>query len=260
MNVYPKTIYASQFAGRFKDDTELFRYMFSKISNGTKIILEPRTYYVNSLKDVHTVNYDDAFIIVNNKKRITIVGNGATIIDSASKERISNKLFNFFKFVECSRVSINEVIYQWLYESQLDPKVEGIIFIRTIDECSNFDINVSVYNAGRGLYAGEFECGHNIGKGLCNSRITVHTVKVGYPIAIERGDKLLINNYFDICHRGTYLAGVTNSVLYVEGKEAYSTRVNLLLTDHANTSGCYHCDNIEATVIDTGTNKYSNLV
>ena len=199
---YSKVLYSSHYEGQFQDDTDLFEFLFSKATNRTKIVLEPKTYTINSLKHKQSVVYDDAFIKIVKKKRITVEGNGAIIVDRADKKRIANNLYSFIKFESCSRVSINGITYRWLYEATLDPKVEGIIFIRTIDECKRFDIDVSVINAGRGVYSGLFECKHNPGKGLYNSRVKVNAQKVGYSIAIERGDKLEISNNFDICHRG----------------------------------------------------------
>lgn len=259
-SVYSKVISAADYKGKFEDDTELFIYMFTKVSNGTTIVLEPCTYTINSLKHFGKIQYDDAFITVTKKKRVSIVGNGATIVDIANKAQIANNLFSFIKFDRCSQINISDLTYRWQYEATLDPKVEGIIFIRTIDECKKFDVDVSVINAGRGLYAGLFECEHDPGKGLYDSRIKVRAQKVGYSIGIEKGSKLEIKNYFDICHRGLYLAGVTNSTVYSEGKEAFSTHVNMLLTDHANITGCFHCDNIDATVVDTGTKVLSQQV
>ena len=250
---YGKVLYASHYEGQFEDDTDLFEFLFSKATNRTRIVFEPKIYTINSLKHKQLVVNDGAFITVSKKKRITVVGNGATIVDCADKGRIANNLFSFLKFEKCSRVSVKDLKYKWSYEATLDPKVEGIIFIRTIDECKRFDIDVSVINAGRGLYSGIFECDYNPGKGLTDSHIIVKAEKVGYSIAIERGNNLYIRNFFNICHRGLYLAGVTNSTVYTEGKEAFSTHVNLLLTDHSNITGCYHCDNIDATVVDSGT-------
>lgn len=236
----------------FYDDTDKLQFLLSQLDNDCELLLESRTYIVNSLKYKDNLIYDDSFVCYNQCNRISINGNGAVIQDSSNKNRIGNGFYSLMKFTKCSNVSIRNLSYTWIYESVLHPKVEGIIFIRTIDECSNFDLDVSVNNAGRGIYSGNWNYYGDAGRGLCDSHIKVKANKVGYPIAIEKGDNLQIENYFNIAHRGTYLAGVTNSKVYVEGKDAYSTNVNLLMTDTHDVNGSYFCDNIDVTVVDCG--------
>lgn len=248
--IYAKNINASDFG--FCDDTDKLLFLLYQLGNNRELLLEPRTYTINSLKYKGKMKYDDAFVCFDQIKGIYINGNGAVIRDSADKQSIGSGFYSFIKFTKCSDVSINNLSYSWTYESVLHPKVEGIIFIRTIDECSNFKLDVNVNNAGRGLYSGNWNYYGDAGRGLCDSYIKVRAQKVGYSIAIEKGDNLQIENYFNIAHRGTYLAGVTNSKVYVEGKDAYSTNVNLLMTDTHDANGSYFCDNIDVTVVDCG--------
>lgn len=245
-----KIINASDFG--FFDDTDKLRFLFSQLDKDLELILESRTYTINSLKYKDRVIYDDGFVCFDQCDGIIINGNGAVLQDSADKSRIGNGFYSLLKFIQCSNVSIRDLDYTWVYESVLHPKVEGIIFIRTIDECTNFDLDISVNNAGRGIYSGNWNYYGDAGRGLCDSRIKVRAHKVGYSIAIEKGDNLQIENYFNVAHRGTYLAGVTNSKIYVEGKDAYSTNVNLLMTDTHDANGSYFCDNIDATIVDCG--------
>lgn len=237
-----------------RDDTDLFHFVFSQMRNSTIVRFESRKYEIDALK-YHTGRIDDdCFVEFRNKKDITIEGNGAEIFDSASSNVLYGALFSVFSFNHCSRVLIKELSYTWTDEPMIHPEVRGMIFIRTLNQCDSFQIDVNVSSCGRGIYSGKWNnyVGHP-GRGLCDSKIIVHANKVGYPIAIEKGDNLMINVFFDIAHRGVYLAGVTNAKVHVEGKDAYSTQVNLLLTDTMDADGWYFCDNIDATVIDKGT-------
>ena len=243
------------------DDTNLLYFIFSQLQNSSKIIFESRKYKIDALR-FHKGRIDDnCFIEIKGKKNLTIDGNGAQIIDSASDVVLYGALFSVFKFDGCSSVVLKNLSYTWTHEPMLHPEVRGMIFIRTINQNMSFDIDVEVNSCGRGLYSGKWNNinGHP-GRGLCDSKIIVHANKVGYPIAIEKGDNLNIQDYFDIAHRGLYLAGVTNAHILVEGKDAYSTQVNLLLTDTMDADGWYFCDNIDATVIDKGTAILSDRV
>ena len=242
----------------FMDDTELFRFVLNQAKDSFVLKLESRVYHINTLKGISRVKYDSAFARLSNINMFTIVGNKSIIEDSASKSLIGTNLYNVLLFDTCSGVKILDVSYIWTEEAVLHPKVEGIVFIRTINECRDFDVNVKVTNAGRGIYSGKWDDKGNPGRGICDSRLKVNAIRVGYPIAIEKGDNLDIINRFAYAHRGTYLAGVTNSTVCVEGREAYSTKVNLLLTDTADSNGCYFCDGIKATVIDTGTKELAS--
>lgn len=237
----------------FFDDTEKLRFLLSQLTENVSLVLEHnKDYYINSLKSQSRVIYDEAFVRLVRSKNISIIGNGSTIHDSADKELIGMNLYSLIRFENCQNVTIHDITYNWQHETVFLPKVQGIIFLRTIDECKKFDIKMNVNNAGRGLYSGCWNYSGDPGRGLCDSKIEVHGYKVGYSIAIEKGDNLDIKNYFNIAHRGTYLAGVTNSRVYVEGKDAYSTMVNLLMTDTHDCNGCYFCDNIDATIVDIG--------
>ena len=239
----------------FSDDTEMFKFLFQQSKDGFELKLEPKTYHINSLKGLQKIKYDSEFARFCGLNGFSIVGNNATIKDSASKAIIGKSLYSVLQFDFCRDVSISGLSYIWEEEAVLHPKVEGIVFIRTLNECQDFDIDISVKNAGRGIYSGRWNESGYPGRGICDSRLKVNTNYVGYPIAIEKGDNLSIVNRFSYAHRGTYLAGVTNSTVNVEGKEAYSTKVNLLLTDTADSAGCYFCDGIKATVIDCGTKE-----
>jgi hypothetical protein len=243
------------------DDTNLLFFIFSQIGNSTIVTFEDRKYYIDALKFKKEIINDDSFINIIEKRKIIIDGNGAEIIDSASDRLLGGTLFSVFKFTSCSKITINNLSYSWTNNPILHPRVKGIIFIRTINQCKSFTIDVSVNNCGRGVYSGRWNdiSGHPR-RGLCDSEIIVHASKVGYPIAIEKGDNLVIKDYYEIVHRGLYLAGVTNSVVLVSGKEAFSTKVHLLLTDTMDADGWYFCENIDATVIDRGTSELSDMV
>ncbi len=244
----------------FVNDTDQLRFLLSQAKDGYALKLESKIYRINSLKGVSYVRYDSAFAPLVGLKDISIIGKNTVIVDSASKSLIGNGLYSLLQFDACKDVTIEGITYKWTEQATLHPKVEGIVFLRTFNECCAFDINVSVENAGRGIYSGRWNEQGDPGRGICDSKLSVVADHVGYPIAIEKGDGLDIRNNFAYAHRGTYLVGVTNSNVYVEGKEAYSTKVNLLLTDASDKNGCYFCDEITATVIDTGSNEMSSSV
>lgn len=245
----------------FVDDTDKLLFLFNQAKDGFILKLEPGIIYnVNTLKGVSRVRYDSAFAAFKDVADISILGNNTIIRDSADKSLIRNYLYSVLQFDSCSNVNVRGISYIWTEQATLHPKVEGIVFLRTFNECINFDIEVSVFNAGRGVYSGRRNDNTDPGRGICDSKLYIIADHVGYPIAIEKGDNLSINNFFSFAHRGTYLAGVTNSNILVEGKEAYSTRVNLLLTDTSDANGCYFCDGIKATVIDTGSEEMMNSV
>jgi hypothetical protein len=244
----------------FVDDTEKLRFIFSQAKDGFSLKLEPKTYRVNSLKGITRVSYDSAFAQFIGLSNLAIVGDKTIIEDSASKSLIGNYLYSFLQFDGCNNAKVKDVTYRWTEHATLHPKVEGIVFLRTFNECRCFDISISVKNAGRAIYSGRWNDTQDPGRGICDSKLSVVADHVGYPLAIEKGDNLEIQNRFVYAHRGTYLAGVTNSKVYIEGKEAYSTRVNLLLTDASDKKGTYFCDGIKATVIDTGSKEMMNSV
>lgn len=244
----------------FVDDTEKLLFLFSQAKDGFSLKLEPKTYRINSLKGVARVRYDSAFALFKGLNKLAILGNNTIIEDSASKSLISNYLYSFLQFDGCKNVKVNDVTYIWTERATLHPKVEGIVFLRTFNECNGFDVSISVTNAGRAIYSGRWNDTQDPGRGICDSKMSVVADHVGYPLAIEKGDNLDIQNRFAYAHRGTYLAGVTNSKVYIEGKEAYSTRVNLLLTDTSDKNGTYFCDGIKAIVIDTGSKEMMNSV
>ena len=244
----------------FVDDTEKLRFLLGQAKDGYYLKLESKTYHINSLKGVTRVRYDSAFASFNALSNLSIVGDKTIIEDSASKVLIGNYLYSFLQFDGCKNVKVNDVTYTWTEQATLHPKVEGIIALRTFNECSGFVVSISVNNAGRALYSGRWNDKTDPGRGICDSKLYVTANHVGYPVAIEKGDNLDIVNHFSYAHRGTYLAGVTNSKVYVEGKEAYSTQVNLLLTDTSDINGTYFCDGINATVIDTGSKEMMNSV
>ena len=252
-----RVIYASHF--NVLDDTDLLEFLFNHSSPGTCIVLEDRLYDINSLKYcIGGSLYDRAFVMKKGQSDFSIVGNGAVIKDRANKTHISDNLFSLIQFDNCSNVTIKDLSYIWDFKSDIHPFVHGIIFIRTLGQCSGFNIDVSVLNAGRGVYCGAFAYNKDAKRGICDSKIIVKSENVGYPLAIERGDNLELYNYFNVAHRGTYLAGVTNSTVYVEGKDAYSTEVSALLTDTGDINSCEFCDNINLTVVDTGTGLFKN--
>ena len=244
----------------FSDDTEMFRFLLTQAKNGFVLRLEPRLYQINTIKGTSLVKYDSAFARFSGICGFSIIGNNSIIEDSASKSQIGKNLYSVLQFDSCKDVTIKGVSYIWKEEAVLHPKVEGIVFIRTFNECRAFNVDIMVKNAGRGIYSGRWNDKGNPGRGICDSELKINAVRVGYPIAIEKGDKLDIVNRFAYAHRGTYLAGVTNSKVYVEGKEAYSTKVNLLLTDTSDSAGCYFCDGIKATVVDLGTKELASGV
>lgn len=242
------------------DDTDLLLFLLGQNRSEIEIYLEHRNYHVNSAKYKAKLSKDDFFVRYDKQHNIIINGNNCVILDkiptSLFKER---NIFGFLYFKNCTNVTIKDIQYKCTQEPVLAPRVAGITFIRTMEECSRFDIDVRVMNVGRGLYSGKFAYSGVSGKGLHDSKIIMHAYRAGYPIAIEKGMNLDITNYFNIAHRGTYLAGVSDSKVYVKGKEAFVTKVHLLLTDSADSLGCYFCDNIDATVIDTGTHEYSDV-
>lgn len=244
----------------FVDDTEKLRFLLSQAKDSFTLKLEPKTYRINSLKGASRVRYDSAFAPFVGMSNLAIIGNKTVIEDSANKALIGNYLYSLLQFDGCNNVKVKDIAYRWTEQATLHPKVEGIVFLRTFNECSDFDISISVKNAGRAIYSGRWNDTQDPGRGICDSKLSVVADHVGYPLAIEKGDNLDIQNRFAYAHRGTYLAGVTNSKVYVEGKEAYSTRVNLLLTDASDKNGTYFCDGIEATVIDTGSKEMMNSV
>ena len=242
----------------FVDDTEMFQFILNQAKDGFELKLEPRVYHINTVEGLSRVKYDSAFTMFRGIWDFSIIGNNTIVEDYASKALIGKNLYSFLCFDSCEKVKISGVSYKWKEQSVLHPKVEGIVFMRTINECRAFTVAVDVENAGRGIYSGKWNDRGNPGRGICDSKLSVNAVRVGYPIAIEKGDNLDIINRFAYAHRETYLAGVTNSNVYVEGKEAYSTKVNLLLTDTADSNGCYFCDGIKATVVDTGTKEFAS--
>lgn len=244
----------------FVNDTDQLKFLLSQAKDGFSLKLESKTYHINSLKGVSRVRYDSAFAPFVGLTEVSIVGKNTVIEDSANKSLIGNYLYSLLQFDACKKVEIKGITYKWCEEATLHPKVEGIVFLRTFNECRAFDVNVSVINAGRGIYSGRWNDTNYPGRGFCDSRLTVYADHVGYPIAIEKGDNLDIFNHFEYAHRGTYLAGVTNSNVFVKGKEAYSTRVNLYLTDTSDAKGCYFCDGITATVIDIGSREITSSV
>ena len=244
----------------FVNDTDQLKFLLSQAKEGFSLKLESKTYHINSLKGVSRVRYDSAFAPFVRLTDVSIIGKNTVIEDSASKSLIGNYLYSLLQFDACKNVVLKGITYKWSEEATLHPKVEGIVFLRTFNECSAFNVNVSVINAGRGVYSGRWNDQGDPGRGICDSKLSIVADHVGYPIAIEKGDGLDIRNFFAYAHRGTYLAGVTNSNVYVEGKEAYSTKVNLLLTDSFDKNGCYFCDGIKATVVDTGSKEMMNTV
>ena len=249
-----RQLFARDFS--FNHDTDLLKFLLIMAGYGIIIELESRTYNINSTGDVEH-NYDDSFVSYENTNGITIHGNNATIVDNASKTVLGALVFSLMKFISCSYVTIDNITYRWAYEAQLDPEVEGICFIRTISECSNFNISCHVENAGRCIYAGEWnQTKKDVGRGFCDSTIRIYTHKVGYPFNVEKGDNIDLTNMFDTCHRGTYLAGVTNSKVVIKGKDAINTNCLCLLTDTVDINGWYCCDNIDAYITDTGSSKY----
>lgn len=250
-----RQLFARDFS--FNNDTDLLKFLLMMAGSGIIIELESRTYEINSTGDIEH-NYDDSFVTYENVNGITIHGNNSTIVDNASKTVLGALVFSLMKFISCSYVAIDNITYRWKYEAQLDPEVEGICFIRTISECSNFTISCHVENAGRCIYAGEWnQTKKDVGRGFCDSTIRIYTRKVGYPFNIEKGDNIDLTNMFDTCHRGTYLAGVTNSKVVVKGKDAINTNCLCLLTDTVDINGWYCCDNIDAYITDTGSSKYA---
>ena len=252
-------IYASWFNCSQGDDTNNLYFILNQGSNKT-IELENREYSINSLKKMTISDREPAYIINKEKHDIYIHGNNATIHDFADKTTIGGKLAAFLRFESCYNVDVIKLNYKWEYEAVIDPKVEGIIVIRTVLECSNFNIDIDVTNAGRGMYCGNFASNTvNVGKGINNSNIKIKAYKVGYPIAVEIGEKLNIINYFDTVHRGVYIAGVVDSTIYSIGKDTYPTKVNLLLTDAVDITGFKYCKGIKAKVVDTGTTNVSDV-
>lgn len=253
-----KAINASWFQS--SDDTQVLHFVLSQQANNIIVNLENRAYEINSLEGVSKVKSETAFVRHINQKGLVIRGNGARINDNSSKKTIGGNLFSLMSFDNCKDVSLTNLTYHWNEKAELGRYVEGIIFIRTYNECSQFDINIKVENAGRGLYSGRWNDIHGLPRrGLCDSKIVVTATHVGYPIAIEKGNNLDIEAYYDDVHRGVYLAGVTDSRILVQGKNVVTTNVHLLLTDTADSLGCYMCDGIEARVYDTGTGGISTL-
>lgn len=242
------------------DDTDLLLFLLGQNRSDIEINLEHRNYNVNSAKYIAKLSNDDFFVRYDKQHNIIINGNNCVILDKIPITLFEeHNIFGFLYFKNCTNVTIKDIQYKCSQEPVLAPRVAGITFIRTMEECCRFDIDVKVMNVGRGLYSGKFAYSGVSGKGLHDSKIIMHAYRAGYPIAIEKGGNLNITNYFNIAHRGTYLAGVSDTKVYVKGKEAYVTKVHLLLTDSADSLGCYFCDNIDATVIDTGTHEYSDL-
>jgi hypothetical protein len=244
----------------FIDDTDKLKFLFSQAKDGFSLKLESKLYRINSLKGVARVRYDSAFASFVRLKDISIIGKNTIVEDESSKSLIGNYLYSVLQFDACQDVKVKGISFVWSEEATLHPKVEGIVFLRTFNQCKHFDVDISVRNAGRAIYSGRWNDVNDPGRGICDSKLAVIADHVGYPIAIEKGDNLDIQNRFDYAHRGSYLAGVTNSKVYVEGKEAYSTRVNLLLTDASDKNGTYFCDNIDATVIDAGSKEMMTSV
>lgn len=247
-----KEIYASWFHS--SDATQVLRFILSQNTNNIIINLEDRTYEINSLEGITKVENETAFVRHVNQSGLKVQGNGARIIDNSSKKAIGGKLYSLMSFDNCKDVSITNLTFHWKEKAELGRYVEGIIVIRTYNECSQFDININVENAGRGVYSGKWNYVNGKSRrGLCDSKIIVNAKNVGYPIAIEKGTELDLEACYDNVHRGMYLAGVTDSKVFIKGKNVVTTKVHLLLTDTMDADGWYFCDNIDATIIDTGT-------
>lgn len=248
-------------AGDFhcQDDTDLFRFLLGQKLNGQTIQLKNKIYTINSLKYATGKYHNRGFIEHRNENGLRFIGNGAIIIDKYKLEQIGASYYAFLQFDRCSDIVLEDFTYICEHKAVLDPKVKGISVVRTFNECKSFTLHYTAINAGRTLYSGKFGGDENAGRGLCDSKIDLRSYGVGYPIAIEIADNLHVKSYFEVAHRGAYLAGVKNSEIYIEGKEAYSTKVNLLLTDGSDANGCYFCDNLDVTVIDTGTSELSDL-
>ncbi|MBR1378995.1 MAG: hypothetical protein IJ557_07725 [Bacteroidaceae bacterium] len=236
------------------NDDSLLRFIFSQLQNNSNVYFESRKYLVKSYDNMQVPLQDSCYIRVRNITNIHIHGKGATISDDIDQGHLGRRLFNFLCFESCKNVVIESLSYQPNSLPDLGDYVKGVNFLRILGECSSFTINIKTKNCARGVYAGSWNnvSGHPK-KGLCNSSLNIFAQYVGYPIQIEKGTNLNIVNKFDMVHRGTYLAGVTNSKVYVEGKNVVTTKIHLLLTDTMDADGWYYCDNIDATVIDTGT-------
>ena len=196
-----KEIYASWFHS--SDATQVLRFILSQNTNNIIVNLENRTYEINSLEGITKVENETAFVRHVNQSGLKVQGNGARIIDNSSKKAIGGKLYSLMSFDNCKDVSITNLTFHWKEKAELGRYVEGIIVIRTYNECSQFDININVENAGRGVYSGKWNYVNGKSRrGLCDSKIIMDAKNVGYPIAIEKGTDLDLEAYYDNVHRG----------------------------------------------------------
>ena len=241
-----RIVYAKWFIT--EDYTKVIQWLFTIAAVGIQIELENKIYNIDT---TNPNGYANGFIKIDDCNSFIVNGNGATIYDIIEYDTISDKLYEFIRFTNCSNVNINNITYKWKYEAEIVDKVKGIIFIRTLGECKNFNLNFEVINVGRGLYSGSFS-NTNIGRGFCDSIVKVKATKVGYPIAIEIGDN---NDFFSIyenVHRGNYYCGLSNSKVHVKGKNPVGTSCHVLLSDGATTTDYLHCKNVDIIVEDTG--------
>lgn len=244
--IYNAVAYAKWFTS--DDDTKAIAWLFTIAATGVLVELENKTYNINT---TNPNGYSTALVNIENCNSFNVNGNGAVLYDTIEYDVLVDKLYAFIRFTNCSNVSITNITYKWAYKAEIVDKVKGIIFIRTIGECSNFNLDFEVINVGRGLYSGVFG-NTNIGRGFCDSTVKVRATKVGYPIAIEIGDNNNFYSNYEEVHRGNYYCGLSNSKVYVIGKNPVGTNCHVLLSDGATTTDYLHCKNVDIIVEDTG--------
>lgn len=242
--------------------TAIFNLGFSGI-HSTEIDLGARQYDINSTNFTAYTSiwkYDN----VANK---SLINENTIFNDLRNIQNSLERLLAVITFESCSNITIKGSYINKNVDINLATELgyKGYTFIQTYKNCSNFDVNIKIQNARFGIRHGDFnKWWLNGDKGLSNSNLNINSESSGYPISIELGEKNSINVLSNKHHRAVYSCGLSESDIFVKGKDIYIAPAHCLISDtrySLTESGAIFYkapSDLRVTVEDTGTTFANN--
>lgn len=178
-------------------------------------------------------------------------------------ETVANET-NLICFDNCSNIQINNLIINGDSSKNIVNNKTNVLTnnsnitaIKCVNNCHNLIVVVKGNKIMTILETALWQS-ENSEYNIYDSSINVFGINVRYPVQLTLIDNCDINIYFEDTHRGFHGSAITNSNIYVKGKNANESLCNCILRDmrwkdNSNIIHFKECSNLNVTIEDIGT-------
>lgn len=153
---------------------------------------------------------------------VQIIFEGTTLKDTKTYPSVNNDA-TAFQFTRCNNVRVDaNVTSQSIVTAGVLPVIKGLIAVKLVDNCQNFELNVSMSGGRNAVWVSADPALSQTSAQL--GRVTVKATNVLYPYAgTYSGDQVHADIYADTCGRNFFIYGVHSNWITVKSKNQQIT-------------------------------------